>query len=133
MTLIDASVFVDALVNEGRPGAVARAELGSQVLDVPDIFKAEVTSALRALVHRGDLTLARALTAVERVRSAAVNPYPFEPFLDRVWELRANVSVHDAWYVALAEFLQTDLVTADERLTTAPGPRCTVRLAGADR
>lgn len=132
--MVDASVFVDALVNEGRPGAVARVEVGSQpVLDVPDIFKAEVTSALRGLVHRGDLNLDRALTAIERVRAAGVNSYPFEPFLDRVWELRSNLTVYDAWYVALAESLQTDLVTADERLAKAPGPRCPVRLAGADR
>jgi len=43
-----------------------------------------------------------------------------------VWELRDNLSVYDGWYVALAESLETVLVTADRRLAEAPGPRCTV-------
>ncbi len=61
--------------------------------------------------------------------------YPFEPFLPRVWDLRENVTVHDAWYVALAEALHAPLVTADERLR-ADGPRCEVLSPGeavADR
>jgi predicted nucleic acid-binding protein len=49
-----------------------------------------------------------------------------EAFSDRVWELRANLTVYDAWYVALAEWLATDLVTADGRLAQASGPRCAV-------
>jgi predicted nucleic acid-binding protein len=53
--------------------------------------------------------------------------YPFEPFSRRAWELRSNVTVYDAWYVALAEWLETDLLTADERLANARGPRCTIR------
>jgi predicted nucleic acid-binding protein len=52
--------------------------------------------------------------------------YPFEPFLDRVWELRDNLTVYDGWYVALAESLDTSLVTADRRLARVSGPRCPV-------
>lgn len=134
MTVVDASVFVDALVNEASPGEVARAELrGLPALDVPEIFKAEVASALRGLVQRGDLGLRQAVSAIERVRSVNVTAYAIEPFLRRIWELRAIVTVYDAWYVALAEALQTDLVTADERLAKASGPKCAVRLAGTNR
>ncbi len=39
---------------------------------------------------------------------------------------RENLTAYDAWYVALAETLNTSLVTADERLAHAPGPRCPV-------
>lgn len=52
--------------------------------------------------------------------------YPFEPFAARVWELRHSISVYDGWYVALAEWLDTTLLTADERLLSASGPRCRV-------
>lgn len=52
--------------------------------------------------------------------------HPFEPFLERVWALRENVTVSDAWYVALAEALGAALVTADDRLRRANGPRCPV-------
>ena len=35
--------------------------------------------------------------------------------LDRVWELRHNLSAHDAAYVALAEALRCPLVTGEAR------------------
>ena len=128
MTVVDSSVFVDALVSTGPPGQLARQELrGRTVLEVPAIFGAEVTSALRMLVLRDELSPVRAATAGEQVRTTRTIQYPFEPFSDRLWELRANLTVHDAWYVALAEWLETDLVTADKRLARSPGPRCVVR------
>jgi predicted nucleic acid-binding protein len=58
--------------------------------------------------------------------------YAFELFIDRIWALRDNLTVYDAWYVALAEALETELVTADHRLADAPGLRCPITvLAGA--
>lgn len=129
MTVVDASVFVDALVAFGPPGDRAREELrAQQMLEVPSIFGAEVTSALRLLMLRGELSFARAAAAREYLSRTRLIQYPFEPFSDRVWELRANVTVYDAWYVALAEWLGKDVVTADKRLAGATGPRCTVRL-----
>jgi predicted nucleic acid-binding protein len=48
-----------------------------------------------------------------------------EPLLDRVWELRHNLSAYDAVYVALAEVLDTRVLTCDGRLARAPGvARC---------
>ena len=46
--------------------------------------------------------------------------------LDRIWELRDDLSAYDATYVAVAETLDAPLLTADGRLARAPGPRCTV-------
>jgi predicted nucleic acid-binding protein len=126
--VIDASVLVDALVATGQPGRAARAELSRlTVLDVPAIFAAEAASALRALVRRAELSPARAAAALDQIRALRTTQYPFEPFSARAWELRENVTVYDAWYVALAEWLGTELVTADERLTRAAGPRCRIR------
>ena len=42
--------------------------------------------------------------------------------LDRVWELRHNVTAYDATYVALAEELDCSLLTADARLANAARP-----------
>ena len=50
--------------------------------------------------------------------------FPFEPFADRIWQLRNNVSSYDAWYVAVAEELGFPLATLDQRLTEAEGPSC---------
>lgn len=127
--VIDASVMVNALVVVGRPGDLARAELRGLVeLPVPAIFCAEATSALRTLVGGGAISQARARAALRQLGSLRVIQYPFEPFASRVWELKDNLTVYDAWYVALAERLGTELVTADKRLAGAPGPRCPVLL-----
>src|SRR5215470_4949759 len=132
MPVLDASVVVDALVVSGRPGELGRAELRKlNELQVPAIFTAEATSALRGLVHRGQLSPIRAATALTEILSIRTLSYPFEPLARRAWELRDSVTMYDAWYVALAERLETALVTADRRLADAPGLRCPVRLLGS--
>lgn len=134
MSVIDASVFVDALVGIGAHGDLARRELrGQATLQVPAIFGAESASGLRGLVIRGQLSSIRAVAALEQVRRVRTIQYPFEPFTQRVWELRDNLTVYDAWYIALAEQLGTDLVTGDEALMSATGPRCPIRPPGGSR
>ena len=46
--------------------------------------------------------------------------------LDRIWKLREHLSAYDATYVAVAETLDTSLLTADARLANAPGPMCPI-------
>jgi predicted nucleic acid-binding protein len=41
------------------------------------------------------------------------------------------VTFYDAAYVALAEVLDVPLLTADERLARAAGPRCTIEVVSA--
>jgi len=129
VAVFDASVFVDALVGVSIHGDRARRELRDvAVLQVPAIFGAEATSGLRGLVLRGALDPVRASAAIEQIRSVRMVQYPFEPFCFRVWQLRANLTIYDGWYVALAEKLGTELITGDERLLSAAGPRCPIRL-----
>jgi predicted nucleic acid-binding protein len=61
-------------------------------------------------------------------RRLGMTRYPVFAFLDRVWELRDNLSAYDASYIALAELLDCDLLTADARLGGAPGIRCAITL-----
>ncbi len=49
---------------------------------------------------------------------------PARPLMRRACELRRTVTTHDAAYVALAERLGWTLLTADGRLSRAPGIRC---------
>jgi predicted nucleic acid-binding protein len=53
-----------------------------------------------------------------------VDLFPYEVVAARVWELRHNMTAYDAWYVALAEALDSPLATLDARLARAAGPRC---------
>ena len=125
--MLDASVVTDAMAVSGPPGDAARRLVASEGrLHVPAILVAEVTSALRAMVGRGLLSAGDARGAAVRASRLRARRYPFEPFVERAWELRENLATYDAWYVALAEALGTHLVIADHRLRRAAGPRCPV-------
>ena len=52
---------------------------------------------------------------------------PHAPLMERYWELRDNVTGYDAAYIALAEFLDVPLLTADATLTRAPAAPLSVR------
>ena len=46
--------------------------------------------------------------------------HPHEPLLERVWQLRANLTAYDAAYVALANRLRATLLTCDARIARMP-------------
>lgn len=118
---------MDALVVVGPTGDAARGALADvRVLQAPDILLAEVISGIRGLLLGGHVSSGRARAAVAQAASMRREAFPLEPFVDRVWELRHNITVYDAWYVAVAEHLGTELITADRRLVAATGPRCPV-------
>ena len=75
-----------------------------------------------------DLTAKRFSAAVDLLEQIAIDRYPALPLVRRIYELRANLTSCDAVYVALAEALRCELLTADSRLARAPGPRCPIRV-----
>ena len=54
--------------------------------------------------------------------------WPYEVIAARAWELRANLTSYDASCVAVAELLDAPLITLDQRMSRAPGLRCTVEV-----
>ena len=74
----------------------------------------------------------RARAALYQMRRLRVVRYPFEPFSDRIWELRERLSPYMAWYVALAERLEVPLVTADQRLASVSGLDCPIEVLPAE-
>ena len=132
MSVLDASVVVDALIVAGPSGDAAKEVLDAQpIVEAPAILKAEAVSAMRRFESREELATDHALAALDRLSRLGVRSYPVDPFLPRIWELRATVSAYDAWYVALAEELGTDLLTMDGRLASAPGPWCPILVVGS--
>ena len=128
--VLDASAAVEMLLNTG-----AGRRLGDRLIDyagavcVPHLIDLEIAAVLRRYVARGALSPGRGSLALDHWRDFDVDRYPHQPFLGRIWELRANVTAYDAVYVALAEALSTVLVTGDRRLAGAPGVRTQVELA----
>ena len=122
MIVLDASAAVLALLNDGD----ARAVLATEPVACPHLADAEVARALRAQVLQGRVEVATATRALDVWSRLGLERVSAVGLLDRVWDLRDNLSAYDATYVALAEALEAPLVTADARLARAPGPRCTI-------
>ena len=125
MLVVDASVIAPALADGGSDGEICRQRLAGQALAAPDLLRVEVMSVIRRQLASGLLNLRQASNAIDDLSNLPIVVYPTAPLLPRCWELRANVTPYDASYVALAEALRCALVTADDRLAKAPGPRCT--------
>lgn len=124
MTLVvDASFVVAILTDNGADGTWARSVLTGD-LAAPHLMPAEVASVLRRAVLLGDFTPDTASGAHRELLELRVVLYDYADLAGRIWELRNNVGVYDAWYVALAEALDADLATLDVRLARAPGARC---------
>jgi predicted nucleic acid-binding protein len=126
--VVDASVVVTALADDGPDGEHARQRLRGVRLTAPYVIDLEVTSAWRRLASTKALDQRRAEMAIADLRGLRLDRVPHAPLLNRCWELRANLTVYDAAYVALAELLDTTLLTADSRLANAPGRRCSIEL-----
>ena len=124
MVVVDASAALAALLNDGP----ARHAVGAEQLHVPHLVDLEVASALRRRVAAQLLGAEAGWTALDGWRRLGMTRYAVHALLDRVWELRDNLSAYDASYVALAELLGCSLLTADGRLGRAPGVRCPVTI-----
>lgn len=128
MIVVDASVIVTALADDGSDGDRARERIRSERLAAPHLIDVEVVSAWRRLFAAGQLDARRSALALDDLRDLRIERLPHSALLDRCWELRSNLTVYDGAYVASAELLGVSLVTADARLAKAPGIRCQVEI-----
>ncbi len=128
MIVVDAGVLATALGDDGPDGDRTRARLRGERLSAPELVDPEVTSVLRRQVQAGEVDLRRAALALADLAAVPLRRAPHRHLLDRCWELRHNLPIYDACYVALAEALDVTLLTGDARLARAPGPRCRVEV-----
>ncbi len=84
----------------------------------------EAANVLRRAAIAGEISADAATLAHADLVNLRIELFAYEPFAARVWDLRANVTAYDGWYVAVAESLGAKLATLDVRLTKATGPRC---------
>lgn len=122
--VVDASVLVAAAVDSGAEGVWAEDLVQAGNLVAPDLALVEATNILRRLEAACRLERLEATEAAQDLVRIDLALVPFEPFAERVWELRQNVTSYDAWYVAVAEELDVPMATLDRRLPAATGPRC---------
>ena len=118
--VIDASVAVEYLLKT-RIGLAVADPIERAALVAPDLLDAEVLSVLRGAVLRGRLEEARALVALDDLADWSLDRIPNRTLARLAWPLLHNVSAYDALYVAAARAHDAPLLTADGRLSRAPG------------
>ncbi len=128
MIVVDSSAVVARLA--GVPHIAALDARLDADLDwhAPHLLDVEYHSVLRRLISSGELGLDCANDARADFSDVTLVRYPHAVFSERVWELRDNLHIADAYFVALAEALDVPLITLDARVRRAPqhGAECEV-------
>lgn len=133
MIVIDASVLAVALLDDSQDGDTVRNRLLGEELAAPSLIDLEVASVWRGLARAGRLDPRRVGLALNDLNDLPIQRADHTPLLTRCWELRDNLTIYDAAYVALAEALQVPLLTGDRRLARSTGPRCAIEVITTPR
>jgi predicted nucleic acid-binding protein len=120
--VIDASVAIKWVIEEhGTREAVS---LRRHRLFAPELLVAECANVLWKKTRRRELTAEEARLAARLLQRADVELAPMRALLEPATELAIAMDhpAHDCAYLALAENLSCDLVTADRELSAKPLP-----------
>ena len=128
MIVVDASVIVTALADDGDDGDRVRERLRGERLVAPHLIDLEVVCAWRRLAAAGQLDDRRVALAMADLGALRIERARHQPLIQRCWELRSNLTVFDASYVALAEAIDAVCLTGDRRLAETPGVRCSIEV-----
>lgn len=125
LSVVEASVLVAYYAaDEPRHAEVARRlSVGDQLFAAAHL-DAEVVSALRGLARKFPMLSLMVHEALRHLAAFPIRRVPLAPLVDRMWELRDNITPYDAAYVALAEELSCPLITCDAKLAASSGSRC---------
>ena len=125
LAVIDASVLVAFYAADDPRHALVTERLSrGDALFSPAHLDAEIVSALRGLARNNPRLENFVPSALAHLMRLPLRRMPLAPLLDRIWELRHNITAYDAAYVALAERLDAVLVTCDTKLVNAGGTHC---------
>ncbi len=127
MVVVDASAVLELLRGSAGGARLAARYVEPDVeFQAPHLIDAEVLSALRRWVLSGAIDPQAAHVRLSLYGDLVIRRHPHEHYLQRAFELRANLNAYDALYVALAEALDMPLVTADGRLARVTGHRAMI-------
>lgn len=122
----DASVVVALLLDAGPDGCWATDMLAGANLAAPAALPSEAANIVRRHELAMLISADQAAQAHADLLDLAVECWPYGLLAPRAWELRQNLTVYDASYVALAELLNVTLVTLDRRISRVSTVHCSV-------
>ena len=131
--IVDASVAVKWFTAEALHDEARALLTGSEPLVAPDILAIEFANAMWAKARRDEIDEADAVRAIAAV-SGHGQPQlrPSAPLVARAFDLARTLDhpVYDCVYLAMAEALDTYVVTADRRFVEVAQAQGRVRLLG---
>lgn len=130
MLVVDASCLFEVLAGTARAEPIRERLAVDEDHAAPHIIDVEVFSVIRREHRLGQLDPTAAGQAVDDLEAWPGERFGHRLLLARAWELRDAVRGWDAMYVALAEALDTTLLTTDARLAAADGPTCQIEVVG---
>lgn len=120
MIVVDASALLEVLLRTSAAKAMEdRLFAPRQTLHAPYLLDVEVAQVIRRYAANGEIDGERGRAALADLADLPLRRYPHDFLLPRIWDLRNNLTAYDAVYVALAEALDTPLLTRDRRLAAA--------------
>ncbi|MFL5102515.1 MAG: type II toxin-antitoxin system VapC family toxin [Xanthobacteraceae bacterium] len=120
MIVVDASALLEVLLRTPAAEAVqTRLFDPRQTVHAPHLIDVEVAQVLRRYALGRELDPERGRAALADLADFPIRRYPHGLLLNRVWDLRNNLTAYDAVYVALGQALDAPLLTRDRRLATA--------------
>ncbi len=129
MIVVDASALLEALLRTPEAKAVEdRLFASGQTLHAPHLLDLEVAQVIRRYAANGELDDERGRMALADLADLPLRRYSHDFYLQRIWDLRNNLTAYDAAYVALAEALDAPLLTRDRRMAAAAGHEARIEL-----
>lgn len=116
--VLDSSAAVRYLIGTNSTDHVAPL-LERHKVYAPELLIPESLHALRKHVLRDALSDTVASAAAHELSGLPLKLAPMRALAEHAWRLRHNVTPYDAVYIALADMLGTQVLTADARLTRA--------------
>ena len=128
MIVVDASIILHLLIDPETDIAVWNKVNNAGQLIAPHIIDLEIISGIRRHLRIGTFDQIRADQAISDMKDFKIDRRPIIENIQRIWELRNNVTPYDASYLSLAESLKLPLLTRDKKLANAAAAHTKVEL-----
>ena len=122
----DASAVAALLLDSGPDGQWVTQTVQSGEIAAPALITYETANVIRKHELAGQISPDQSAQAHADLLDLAIELWPYDLLAARAWELRTNLSIYDATYVALAELTDLTLITLDKRLANAPDTKCRI-------